>query len=62
MKPDVAPLTSADWQKMKPNAAHRPSYSVLDVEPFAKAVGRPMRPWREALKDFRAAVDQAGEF
>jgi dTDP-4-dehydrorhamnose reductase len=59
---EVAPISTADWVKARPKQATRPSYSVLDVEPFARAVGRPMRPWREGLRDFRRAVDQAGGF
>jgi dTDP-4-dehydrorhamnose reductase len=62
IKTEVAPCTSAEWQKIRPNSAHRPSYSVLDIEPFAKLVGRPMRNWRDALRDYRKAVDAAGEF
>jgi dTDP-4-dehydrorhamnose reductase len=58
----VAGITSADWAKVKPNAAHRPSYSVLDLSTFERAVGRPMRPWRDALSAFRAEVDAAGGF
>jgi dTDP-4-dehydrorhamnose reductase len=56
----VAPLTSEEWQKMRPNSCVRPSYTVLDTQAFAEATGRPMRPWREALKDFRAAVERDG--
>jgi dTDP-4-dehydrorhamnose reductase len=56
----LTPISTADWLKMRPKQAHRPSYSVLDVEPFAGAVGRPMRPWREALRDYRDAVESAG--
>ncbi len=56
----VAPTTTAEWLKVRPKQAIRPAYSVLNVEPFAKAVGRPMRPWREALGDYAAAVNQFG--
>ena len=58
----VAGITSADWAKMKPNAAHRPSYSVMDLTPFERATGRPMRPWPEALAAFHLEVDAAGGF
>ena len=58
----VSGITSADWAKVKPNAAHRPSYSVLDLAPFERATGRPMRPWRQALAAFHAEVDAAGGF
>lgn len=57
---NVTPICTADWVALRPKQAHRPAYSVLDIEPFAKAVGRPMRPWREALRDFRDAVEQHG--
>jgi dTDP-4-dehydrorhamnose reductase len=56
----VAPTTTAEWLKVRPKQAIRPAYSVLDVAPFAEAVGRPMRPWREALCDYAAAVKQLG--
>jgi dTDP-4-dehydrorhamnose reductase len=60
VKADVGQTTSAEWFKIRPKSAIRPSYSVLDTEPFAKKVGRPMRPWREALRDYAAAVAQDG--
>ena len=56
----VAPISTADWVATRPKQAPRPAYSVMDVEPFARAVGRPMRPWRDALHDFRVAVDRDG--
>lgn len=56
----ITPISTADWGVMRPKQAHRPAYSVLDVTPFEKAVGRPMRPWREALHDYRKAVAEAG--
>ncbi|HET6247810.1 MAG TPA: dTDP-4-dehydrorhamnose reductase [Tepidisphaeraceae bacterium] len=57
---EVGQTTSAEWFKMRPKSAVRPSYSVLDVEPFAKLTGRPMRPWRQALRDYAAAVKKDG--
>lgn len=56
----VAPISTIDWVAMRPKQAHRPAYSVMDLEPFARATGRPMRPWRDALRDFRLAVDRDG--
>jgi len=56
----ITPISTADWGVMRPKQAHRPAYSVLDVTPFEKAVGRPMRPWREALHDYRKAVAETG--
>lgn len=57
---DVVPLTSADWAKIRPNSAHRPAYSVLDLSPLEKAIARPMRSWQDALTDYKFAVDQHG--
>lgn len=62
IKAEVAPLTSAQWTEMRPQSAVRPFYTVLDIEGTEKKLGRPLRPWREALKDFRAAVATAGVF
>ncbi|HTW93597.1 MAG TPA: dTDP-4-dehydrorhamnose reductase [Tepidisphaeraceae bacterium] len=59
---DITPITSADWQKIKPASAIRPQYSVLDLAPFEKLAGRPMASWRQGLKDFHQAVETAGEF
>lgn len=56
----VSPISTSDWIAARPKQAPRPAYSVMDVEPFARAVGRPMRPWRQALHDFRVAVDRDG--
>jgi dTDP-4-dehydrorhamnose reductase len=57
----LAPTTTADWFRIKPDSAPRPAYSVLDVEPIAGLLGRPMRPWREALRDYRQQVEAAPE-
>jgi dTDP-4-dehydrorhamnose reductase len=56
----VAGITSADWAKIKPNAAHRPSYSVLDLSGYEKATGRKMREWGEALGAFAREVEAKG--
>jgi dTDP-4-dehydrorhamnose reductase len=57
---DLSATTSADWFKLRPESAVRPAYSVLDTGPFARFVGRPMRGWRQALRDYRRQVDQHG--
>ena len=62
LKPDLQPITSADWKAMRPTTATRPAYSVLDVEPFTRLIGRPMRPWRDALRTFAAEVKARGGF
>ena len=56
----LSPISTADWVAMRPKQAHRPAYSVMDIEPFARAAGRRMRPWREGLHDFRNAVERDG--
>jgi dTDP-4-dehydrorhamnose reductase len=41
----VQPISSADFGA----PARRPAYSVLDLDVTEQRLGRPMRPWREAL-------------
>jgi dTDP-4-dehydrorhamnose reductase len=53
---ELKPTTSAAWKASRPASATRPAYSVLDTAPYERLVGKPMRPWREALRDFRRAV------
>jgi dTDP-4-dehydrorhamnose reductase len=57
---DIASISSAEWAQKRPTAAVRPSYSVLDLQPLERKIGRQMRPWREGLKDYRAAVKLHG--
>lgn len=52
----VEPITSADWKKIKPDSATRPSYSVFDVTPYAKLIGTPLPTWQDALKRYRAMI------
>lgn len=56
---DLQPITTADWIKLKPSSAHRPTYSVLDLSPLERAINRRMRPWQDALHDYRLDVDRA---
>lgn len=46
-------IKAADWAAMKPDSARRPAFSVLDLSRTQAAIGRPIRPWREALRDYR---------
>ena len=57
---EIAPISSAEWAQKRPAAAIRPSFSVLDLAALERQIKRPMRPWRAALADFRAAVDRDG--
>jgi dTDP-4-dehydrorhamnose reductase len=58
LKTDLSPTTSAEWKKLKPNSATRPAYSVLDVSPYEKLVGKPMPDWRDALHRYHLALKQ----
>jgi dTDP-4-dehydrorhamnose reductase len=55
---DLKPTTSAEWKATKPDSATRPAYSVFDLAPLAAALGRPMRPWRDALRAHHGREDQ----
>lgn len=46
-------IRAAEWAKMKPDSAPRPAFSVLDLSRTELAIGHPMRPWQEALCDYR---------
>ncbi|HEY1922359.1 MAG TPA: dTDP-4-dehydrorhamnose reductase [Tepidisphaeraceae bacterium] len=60
IRAEITPLTSAEWAVKRPNTAARPAYSILDLLPLQKQIGRPMRPWREALADYHHAVEGNG--
>ena len=62
LRPELSAISSDEWKSTRPDSAVRPRYSVLDVEPVAKALGRPMRHWRDALRAFKAEVDARGGF
>jgi len=57
---EITPVTSAEWKQNWPKSAKRPPYSILDLEPLHRQIGRSMRPWREALADYRRAVEENG--
>lgn len=57
---DLSPLTTAQWLEMRPNQARRPAYSVLDDASLTATLGHPLRPWREALRDYRTRVQRDG--
>jgi len=60
LKAELSATTSAEWKKLRPNSAVRPAYSVLDTSKYTAATGRRMRPWHEALRDYRIAVEENG--
>jgi dTDP-4-dehydrorhamnose reductase len=51
----LEPITSADWKRIKPESANRPSYSVLDVTPYEQTTGKMMPHWRDGLRRYRQA-------
>ncbi|MGC4031836.1 MAG: dTDP-4-dehydrorhamnose reductase [Tepidisphaeraceae bacterium] len=57
LKTDLSRTTSAEWKKLKPDSAHRPSYSVLDVTPYEAFTHQPMPNWRDALHRYRTALE-----
>jgi dTDP-4-dehydrorhamnose reductase len=48
MTVDVKPITTAQFGAR----AARPAYSVLDSSALAETLGRPLRPWQEALAGY----------
>ena len=59
---ELTAISSDEYQKMRPSAAPRPSYSVLDCSSLEAAIGKKIRPWKEALGDFTKAVNANGGF
>lgn len=51
------PITSADWKRIKPESATRPSYSVLDVAPYEHKTGKMMPDWRDGLRRFHEMIE-----
>lgn len=48
----VDPLTTDDWNRMKPGSAPRPAYSVLDKLHLRNATGFVFPHWLDSLKAF----------
>ncbi len=59
---EVGSLTSADWKTMRPRIRRPASYSVFDLAPLERQIGRSMPTWQDALARYRAAVSAAGSF
>jgi len=52
----VERVTTAEF----PRPAPRPAYSVLSTAKLERTLGRPMRPWREALAECVAEIVKVG--
>lgn len=53
---ELSRTSSAEWKKLKPDAAIRPTYSVLDLTPYESTTRQQMPQWREALHRYRLAL------
>ena len=58
LQADLAPISSEDWQKTRPQSAIRPRYSVLDCSDYVRLTTRSLRSWRAALHDYHGAVQE----
>ncbi|MDB5294502.1 MAG: dTDP-4-dehydrorhamnose reductase [Phycisphaerales bacterium] len=45
----LVPATSAEWKQIRPQAAHRPAWSVFDLTPYEALIGKPMPRWQDGL-------------
>ena len=50
----LAPTTSAEWKQLRPQAAHRPAWSVFDLTPYEQLAGKPMPLWQDGLAAYAA--------
>lgn len=55
IKADLRPVTTEQYRRIHPKQALRPTYSVLNIEPVERVLGRPMRHWRDALSAYVAS-------
>ena len=55
---EIQAISTAEWVKARPNQARRPRYSVLDIEAFGSLTGEGMRPWYDALRDYRTECEK----
>ena len=56
LSPELAPISTADFGAR----ALRPPYSVLSSERYARATGRALPPWEDALEQYLRATGAAG--
>jgi dTDP-4-dehydrorhamnose reductase len=49
----VTPISTNRWIEMRPKQAKRPAYSVLETSAYSALTGKQMRPWLDALRDYR---------
>ena len=51
-------ITTEEYRRRFPQSARRPMYSALDNTKIAGILGKPLRPWREALEEFIDALQK----
>ena len=56
LSPELAPISTADFGAR----ARRPPYSVLSSERYARATGRALPPWEDALERYLGATGAGG--
>jgi dTDP-4-dehydrorhamnose reductase len=55
---EVTPISTSKWIEMRPKQARRPAYSVLDTSAYSALTGKQMRPWLDALRDYRTQCEK----
>ena len=53
--------TSAEWKQTRPQAAHRPAWSVFDLSPYETLTGQPMPTWQQGLTEYREVEGMSAE-
>lgn len=51
-------ITTEEYRRRFPQSARRPMYSALDNTKIAGVLGKPLRPWRDALEEFIDALQK----
>lgn len=51
-------ITTEEYRRRFPQSARRPMYSALDNTKIADVLGKPLRPWRDALEEFIEALQK----
>lgn len=51
-------ITTEEYRRRFPQSARRPRYSALDNTKIAGVLGKPLRPWRDALEEFIEALQK----
>ena len=51
-------ITTEEYCRRFPQSARRPMYSALDNTKIAGVLGKPLRPWRDALEEFIDALQK----